>query len=230
MLFTLFLQASISTPLADKYYQQKIEPQLNMTPHEYKELIQAVITVLFRNGKCLTVNNGIKDSIIHSRSGCGKDLPAGPELIKEMGDFKNYRKIFNDKDGVFVEYLKGQVLHASKTADSGIVSNQKGMSYVCHCLTLGGYTLYPEYDIPFSCAIKEDGKRYCSVDSTMYMSGRDYWDFEDVPSYGWLKNLIEERIPEWLVKLRGKNMKPFYTNYNVTTPYKFTIEVPLRNA
>ena len=138
-------------------------------------------------------NNNISDSIIHSRSGCAKDIPAGPELYREMKNFKEYQNYFNETNGVFVEYLKSQVLHASKTADNGTVTNTPNMVYYCHCITLGGYGLHPKYEIPYQCEVKADGKRYCSVDSTMTMDGQDYWDFEDVPSYGWL-NLILDRI------------------------------------
>ena len=212
------------------FSEDYIEPELKLTPYEYGELAAAVITVLFRNGECLNVNNNISDAIVHSRSGCAKDIPAGPQLYVEMKDFPSYQNTFNQVNGTFVEYLKSQVLHASKTADSGFVQNTPNMVYICHCITLGGYGLYPVYNIPYQCQTGADGKRTCSVDATMTMSGRDYWDFEDVPSYGWLKNLILERIPEWLVKLRGKNMKPFYTLYEITEPYKFTIEVPPMKA
>lgn len=220
--FLLFSSLSQTITIAEKGFGTY---ELEITPHEYKELFDAVITVLFKNGKCLDEINDISDAIVHSRSGCAKDLPAGPRLYREMADFDNYKEKFDPINGTFVNHLKQQVAAAAKNADKGTVTTTPGLSYVCWCITLGGYSFKPDYSIDFNCQMK-DGKRVCAVDGVMKMSGQDYWDFDDVPSYGWLKNIIEEKIPKWLVELRGKNMKPFYTKYHVETPYKFEIEVP----
>ncbi|EAY06314.1 hypothetical protein TVAG_065710 [Trichomonas vaginalis G3] len=210
---------------AEVQYEATLEsielPQL--TPADYKELAEAVVTVLFKNGKCLNVINGISDAITHSRSGCGVDLPAGPKLYEEMARFQKYKENFDPETGKFFEDLKNQAKKLIATADKGVIK-EYGQGYVCWCITMGGYVVYPAYSLNVEVVNTQEG-RMCHVYGVSNMSGQDYWDFDDVPSYGWLKNLVEEKIPEWLVKLRTKNMQPFYTKYNFDLPVDFTFKV-----
>jgi len=191
---------------------------------EYDEdvqyLVDTILTVLLSKGRIMTEINNISDAIVHCRSGCGLDVPAGPGLYVEMKKEPSYKRLFNDTNGIFFETLKKQVVEASKKSLEGSVVNTNGMHYYAECFTLGGYSLFLNYNIPYKCTVTETGKT-CHVGGIMHMKGVDKWDFAEVPSYSWWQNLIKEKIPEWLVKIHGKNMKPFNTFYAIDTQYEF---------
>ena len=187
-------------------------------------VLETIYTVLFSKGRIMKEINKISDAIVHSRSGCGIDVPAGPGLYYEMKNHSTYKNIFNFEDGAFITYLKNQVIISSKKFNEGTIKNLPSMHYICQCFTLGGYGLYLNYSIPYKC-INIDNIKKCHVEGTMHMEGADKWDFEELPSYTWWQNLIREKIPEWLVKIHGKNMKPFYTKYSIDIPYSFDLEI-----
>lgn len=199
-------------------------PSLGWTDDELHELVDAVITVLFEKGRVLTEINNISDAIIHSRSGAGGDLPAGPGLYHEMSDFDNYQAVFNET-GKIIQKLKDQVLIASKISDNGTIVNTPNYYYLLQCITLGHYSVFPKYEIPYTCKVEGNVKKCTITNGEVVSSGVDCWDFESQKDWSWIKNLIFEKIPEWLVKIHGKHMKPFNTHYTIKTSYSFSIDV-----
>ncbi len=193
----------------------------DLPPEIFPFLIDAVSTVLFKDGKNLTQINNISDAIIHCRGGSGKDIPAGPGLLKEMTYFDSYKEAFDPEKGTLAQKISEQLIASAAKADEGNLTGSG--SYVLICLTLGHYVPQYKYSIPYKCT-SADGVRTCKAEGDVTFTGRDVWDFEPLSTYTWWQNLIFEIIPEFLVLLRGPSV-PYGIPYQNTIHYSFTKQV-----
>lgn len=228
-MFTLFILALSTIDYKKERFNivvKKIieskEVKSNIPPEIFPELIDAVSTVLFKDGKNLTEVNNISDAIIHCRGGSGKDIPAGPGLLKEMTYFDSYKEAFDPEKGTLAQKILEQLESFASKADEGTLTGTG--SYVLICLSLGHYVPQYKYSIPFKCTTN-DGSRKCYAEGDVTFTGRDVWDFEPLSTYTWWQNLIFEIIPEFLVLLRGPSV-PFGIPYQNTIHYNLNKEIP----
>ena len=193
----------------------------DLPPEIFPELIDAVSTVLFKDGKNLTEINNISDAIIHCRGGSGKDIPAGAGLLREMTYFDSYKEVFDPEKGTIAKKISEQLTASASKADEGVLTGSG--SYVLICLTLGHYVPQYTYSIPYKCNTV-DGVRTCNAEGDVSFTGRDVWDFEPLSTYTWWQNLIFEIIPEFLVLLRGPSV-PYGIPYQNTVHYNLSQDV-----
>lgn len=210
--------------LANRYLKKlsiSLKSSTELPSEIYPQITAAITTVLFKKGKNLTEVNNISDAIIHCRGCSGKDIPAGPDLLKELTYFDSYKELFDTKNGTIARKLSELLLSAAEKADEGYLKGSG--SQVLNCLTLGHYVPKYEYNIPFKCTIT-DGVRTCKAEGNATFSGRDYWDFESLSSNSFWENLVTEKIPEILVNLKGPSV-PFGIPFNDSVHYSLTREV-----
>lgn len=215
--------------LANRYLKKlsiSLKSSTELPSEIYPQITAAITTVLFKKGKNLTEVNNISDAIIHCRGCSGKDIPAGPDLLKELTYFDSYKELFDTKNGTIARKLSELLLSAAEKADEGYLKGSG--SQVLNCLTLGHYVPKYEYNIPFKCTIT-DGVRTCKAEGNATFSGRDYWDFESLSSNSFWENLVTEKIPEILVNLKGPSV-PFGIPFNDSVHYSLTREVKKAEA
>ena len=215
--------------LANRYLKKlsiSLKSSTELPSEMYPQITAAISTVLFKKGKNLTEVNNISDAIIHCRGCSGKDIPAGPDLLKELTYFDSYKELFDTKNGTIARKLSELLLSAAEKADEGYLKGSG--SQVLNCLTLGHYVPKYEYNIPFKCTIT-DGVRTCKAVGNVTFSGRDYWDFESLSSNSFWENLVTEKIPEILVNLKGPSV-PFGIPFNDSVHYSLTREVKKAEA
>lgn len=204
-----FLEKTLYNALLKRYSVEKPKAV-------FENFWSLVYTVIFGKGKCLKEINSLSDAIIHCRSGCGKDVWAGPKLIAEMREddaLEEYMFTANSKiQAITTQNL--QNLKWGETKGKTIVTDG---SKCFSCQTLGGYCGRMNVSVNYQCQYSNDA-RNCQFDAMAMFSGYDIWDFETHPEWPWWENLVREIIPEWLVSWRGQ-MKVFHACFNLTRSF-----------
>lgn len=176
---------------------------------------KAVITILLSDGDTLSEINSISDAIVHCRGGSGIALPNGNGLTAEMKSDKTYKKYVGSDESVVAQIIKKKLTKLPWTETKGTLNLNFRSDTVLSCFTLGHYVPTVSGAVEYEFMSLSGTQRACIFKAKIKLAGTDPWDFNDNQCYSKLKNLILERIPNFLVSLRG-NMKEFDINYSVS--------------
>ena len=179
------------------------------------EAAMAVVAVLLSNGDTLSEINSISDAIIHCRGGSGKALPSGPGLVQEMKRDKTYIAYTVGEDSKVAQIIKDELTKRPWGETKGELKLDFPSHAVLSCFTLGHYCPSVSLVAKYEFMELSNNQRACVFNAKVKLYGTDPWDFNDNSCYSKLKNLILERIPNFLVNLRG-HMKEFDINYTAT--------------
>jgi len=154
------------------------------------------------SGTTKTYISDIFDAIEHYRGKSGKTVYADSTLISEIKSAGDYKDMIKDLKGT----IKNKIT-ATKIKNGTVIKAASGSNRGSWCLTLGSHLLNIDYSfVP----------KYGNNNVSIHFWGSDRWDFENNENYGFIKNLIEERIPS-LIAGDGKPFDVKYDFYDTIT-------------
>ena len=176
-------------------------------------------TVLTNKGKELKEINSLSDAIIHGRSGCGKTVPAGNGVFKEIRSAEKYQNAMMGTDSTAAKMVREKVTEKLKTQKSGNIIYDGGfVPNICFkCDTLGNFCGRMAFNATY--ALNEE-TQLTHVDASISYSGVDPWDFVPKEGVSDADNYWNEELPSKLVNLIG-NYKEYDITYNIVEKVSF---------
>ena len=184
-------------------------------------------TILLSNGREKTEINTFSDAVDHGRFGSGKTVPAGSKLQTNILKNQEFKNFYNDTNGLILNRLEQNLNGVTKANKQGNYSLPLSTEQIeCENSILHRFKISYGYDMQYSCIDLSFSDLQCTITASVSYFGEQLWEYQRYPDLTGLENTIDNTLPLFFIKWRGK-FKPYNITYNFDMDYthKFNIAV-----